>query len=550
MSIKGKLTLINALVVGVAVFITAVLYITQKEVKESVSEVHDALEELDIYKEMKIDMLSAAIFIRNFILDPRDESARESLKESIKGFTGKLAHLQKSIGELSSEEAELVRNLSFFTYQGDLEGVIQLVELGAYEEARNTLIEVEKEGFADTMETLNMLIEHRLKEIGKKQHELGESVALSNNIVFAVTFPSVLAISVALWFVSRGIVKNIEKVSDKVDELAGGMRFRDVEFEKLGNELDKLIGALNEMVKDIGNAVVSLKGVMMEVARGNLKVRVRGNYKGDIRELSEYVNSSLGDLQQALGHVKDGLSSIAQSIRVLDEGAGRIEKENENLSTSIASIMTSIDETSEAIRQISEETLRARNVSIDMEKAIKGGRSKIEVMHTAMGNIVDVSREINSITETIINIAEQTNLLALNAAIEAARAGELGRGFAVVADEVRRLAEISGNAAKEIASLVEKAVGTVEEGRVASEEVVESYRTIEKVTEEIASVIDTIATAMEEQSRTIDIIRDNMTDITTVSEKNTESVKDMVKAIRRIKETSNQVEERMTGFEV
>ena len=126
----------------------------------------------------------------------------------------------------------------------------------------------------------------------------------------------------------------------------------------------------------------------------------------------------------------------------------------------------------------------------------------------------------------------------------------MGRGFAVVADEVRRLAEISGNAAKEIASLVEKALNTVEEGRVASEEMVESYRKIESVTKEIAAVIDTIATAMEEQSRAVDIIRDNMTDITGISEKNTASVKEMVKEIRNIRETSNQVEERMKGFEV
>ncbi len=53
-----------------------------------------------------------------------------------------------------------------------------------------------------------------------------------------------------------------------------------------------------------------------------------------------------------------------------------------------------------------------------------------------------------------VKIASQTNLLALNAAIEAARVGEAGRGFAVVAEEVRKLAEESGNAAKNISSLI------------------------------------------------------------------------------------------------
>ena len=244
------------------------------------------------------------------------------------------------------------------------------------------------------------------------------------------------------------------------------------------------------------------------------------------------------------------MSTIAQSIKRLDQSTEVFERENDNLNSSIASIMTSVDETSEAIRQISEETLRARNISMDMSRAIETGKSKVDVMHSAMGNIVNVSQDITSITETIINIAEQTNLLALNAAIEAARAGELGRGFAVVADEVRRLAEMSGEAAKKIAGLVEKAVGTVEEGRVASEDVVESYKKIEEVTKEIASVIDTIATAMEEQSRAIDIIRDNMTDITTISEKNTASIREIAKSVKQITQTAQQVDERMSLFEV
>ena len=211
--------------------------------------------------------------------------------------------------------------------------------------------------------------------------------------------------------------------------------------------------------------------------------------------------------------------------------------------------MTSVDETSEAVRQISEETLRARNKSMDMSRAIESGKSKVEIMHSAMGNIVEVSQDINSITETIINIAEQTNLLALNAAIEAARAGEMGRGFAVVADEVRRLAEMSGEAAKKIASLIEKAVGTVEEGRVASEEVVNSYRKIEEVTDEIARVIEAIATAMEEQSRAVDVIRDNMTSITAISEKNTSSIKEIARSVREITQNVQEVSQRMETFE-
>ena len=64
-------------------------------------------------------------------------------------------------------------------------------------------------------------------------------------------------------------------------------------------------------------------------------------------------------------------------------------------------------------------------------------------------------KNIDVLTESILQITEQTNLLSLNASIEAARAGAAGKGFAVVADEIRKLAENSRHAANKIQNVTD-----------------------------------------------------------------------------------------------
>ncbi len=71
-------------------------------------------------------------------------------------------------------------------------------------------------------------------------------------------------------------------------------------------------------------------------------------------------------------------------------------------------------------------------------------------------------REIDTLTEEILNISTQTNLLALNASIEAARAGEAGKGFSVVAEEIRELADHSRLAVDKIRKVTEGVMQNVD----------------------------------------------------------------------------------------
>ena len=71
--------------------------------------------------------------------------------------------------------------------------------------------------------------------------------------------------------------------------------------------------------------------------------------------------------------------------------------------------------------------------------------------------------EVAQVIGVIAGVSRQINLLSLNAAIEAARAGPQGWGFAVVADEVRKLALHTTTATEEVAAIVERFRGDMDQ---------------------------------------------------------------------------------------
>jgi methyl-accepting chemotaxis protein len=115
----------------------------------------------------------------------------------------------------------------------------------------------------------------------------------------------------------------------------------------------------------------------------------------------------------------------------------------------------------------------------------------------------NAAREINQVTDVIMEIAEQTKLLALNATVEAARAGEAGKGFAVVANEVKELAKQTNAATDNIRARVDaiqrSTAGTVE--KIAQ---------ISHVITDVNNLVASIAGAVEEQAITTRDIASNI----------------------------------------
>jgi methyl-accepting chemotaxis protein len=171
-------------------------------------------------------------------------------------------------------------------------------------------------------------------------------------------------------------------------------------------------------------------------------------------------------------------------------------------------------------------------MSEDLMHMMEGIKSAVGDSSSVITDLDAKSNRIGEIVNLITNIADQTNLLALNAAIEAARAGEHGKGFAVVADEVRKLAEDSGNAAKQISELIvqmqsgtKNAVNSMQRGseevHKGAESLGNSVKAIGDVVEAgntIVKMVQEIAEATEKQSASIEEVNSSVNEVSTISE--------------------------------
>ncbi len=98
------------------------------------------------------------------------------------------------------------------------------------------------------------------------------------------------------------------------------------------------------------------------------------------------------------------------------------------------------------------------------------------------------------------------------------RAGDAGKGFAVVASEVRTLAQRSGEAARDIAALINSSNTEVSEGVGLVRDASQSLKNIVGASQQVTGTIDEISRSASEQANGIDEISRSVAHIDTMTQ--------------------------------
>jgi twitching motility protein PilJ len=284
-------------------------------------------------------------------------------------------------------------------------------------------------------------------------------------------------------------------------------------------ELRALVGRINQTAELVSNA----SGQSRDIA-----TRLLGATEAQSREIREAGERVLGMASQ-IGEISSGAGDSAKVARASLEAAERGQRAVYNQISGMNEIREQIQETSKRIKRLGES-----------------------------------SQEIGEIVELITDITEQTNVLALNAAIQAASAGDAGRGFAVVAEEVQRLADRSGEAAKQIGSLVrtiqtdtqdaviamEKSTQGVVEGTRLSDAAGTALAEIGRVSRQLTELIERIAHSTSSQAHSAGNVSRSIGHILEVTDQTSEGTRQTAQSIGQLATLARELKASVARFRV
>ena len=343
------------------------------------------------------------------------------------------------------------------------------------------------------------------------------------------------------------VIEPVKEASAVLKEMAKGNLKISVNGNYKGDHA-QIKDALNFTISTVSGYINEISSVLIRMADGNMDVFIKSDYLGDFIEIKNSLNriiksfnDVLGDMNTAAEQVSSGSMQVSDSSQALSQGSTEQASAIEELTASMTEIASQTKQNAVNANQANELAVVVRNTAIQ-------GNDRMKEMLKAMDEINISSANISKIIKVIDEIAFQTNILALNAAVEAARAGQHGKGFAVVAEEVRNLAARSANAAKETTTMIEGSISKVEDGTKIANETAEALNNIVEGIAKAAHLVGDIATASNEQATGIAQVNQGIAQVSQVVQTNSATAEESAAASEELSSQAELLKEMVAKF--
>lgn len=382
-----------------------------------------------------------------------------------------------------------------------------------------------------------------------------------------------------------GIISNLEspalKISpagrNKVYDVLGSSQWKEVQnaFRVFSDKYSS--GEYGVEVKVFFENITSRIDAVYEIIKGeqSLNLNVLSDVSSSARNkfmalaallvilLCSVTAFAIYTLKELVGNFTYVSAKLDEASRNVSSASGEIASSSEELSQAATEQASSLEETAASIEEMNsmvqknaENALRTSELAVNSSNSAEKGKIVVTDMIKAINDIsvsnntimvqvdesnqkisdiVKVISEIGNKTKVINDIVFQTKLLSFNASVEAARAGEHGKGFAVVAEEVGNLAQMSGNAAKEISSMLDESIqkveGIVNETKQKVSHLIQDGKSKVEVGSQIAKQCGDV---LEEIVSNITQVTQMANEISTACQEQSQGVQEITKAMNQL----------------
>ncbi|GGL57525.1 methyl-accepting chemotaxis protein [Sporolactobacillus putidus] len=345
------------------------------------------------------------------------------------------------------------------------------------------------------------------------------------------------------------ILAPIQEVSAVLNELDKGNLQMRVEGNYKGDH-ERIKIALNDTVTTLENNIKEVSEVLTEMSEGNMDVAITTEYRGDFSALKKSLNHIIQSFNSLLHNINNASNQVAAGSKQVSDSAQELASGATEQASSIEQLTASMEEISSQTDNNAKHAGKADSlVNVAKKEAVQGNDRMAEMLKS-MDDINESSSNISKIIKVIDEIAFQTNILALNAAVEAARAGQHGKGFAVVAEEVRNLAARSAGAAKETTALIEGSIKKVEKGTKIAKDTAGALNKIVDAVTEVATSVNNIAVASKEQASGISQINQGIMQVSQVVQANSATSEESAAASEELTSQAELLREMVAKFKL
>jgi methyl-accepting chemotaxis protein len=456
----------------------------------------------------------------SLLADLKSSDLSDSLKEPVR-------RLEALLPKMRAEQDRVIELGEATT--GDIKALQEEAEHRFFEEVEPIAVELNS--------MLREVSDTLIKDTERVQNE---STAFSN--ATSRTGSGIAAAATAFtllmsFLIARYITKPINSMKENIALFAAGDLT--VEFEHDGRD------AIAQMGVELDKMSGSLRGVMGMIQGAGNKI---SDSAQDFSAMAEETNASVEEFRANVDEMSVNLSGLANAS----------EEVNASVEEVAAGAQTTAEKGTDIARRV-DDAMHAGDMGMNAVRSVVQGIGRVADSSAASTSAVlelgNRTRQIQSFVSQIGSIADQTNLLALNAAIEAARAGDAGRGFAVVAEEVRKLAEDSNVAAKNIANLASQITSDLDrivsfaqentsdsnkakelsaETESAIENMISYLRAIAASTQDLAAVAQEQAASSEEIAEAVQSMSTKISDTASASENIRTSVAEVATASEKV----------------